>query len=821
MQQTLRPYVTTGVAIAGVGLVAVVPAVPRSPWGPQPFPNAHRHLQPVEHRDVALTTDASDPFAPWTTLFTNTANNLANLAQHSFPNPLIEQIISDPGSLARLPEVLTFLTTVAPDVSVDFSQFPGQLSIELTPLLTVAFAILGPWMTVSNAFADIVDQITNPTSGSDPLITLLNAPAVLLNAFLNGENGIGLLGMDIPTWNGTLVGAQAMDIKLGVSDILNGLGLQDQTLTGLLDEIGLGDKPLAGVATSFLDALGLGDQTPVDLIDQTGLGQESVASLLIDLLDATGVGNPTVSDLVNDIGLGDQTLAGLGSQLFDALGLGDQTVADLADNVLDSITGDDTVGGLLVKVLDALDLGQRTPVELISETPLGDQTVGGMSTLLLDLLGVGRQTPVELADAIGVGQLSLGNLVPDILDALNLGGKTPLDLLDQAGVGSQSLGHVLAGFLNGAGLSNTTFGDVITDAGLKDMTIGDIVEAIRTNPNDPSTSLANVSLGTILSNLGFSNTSTTGQGGITLGDLIKASGGTYSFGKLVDNSLMDQLGDQTVGSVLAGQGLGNQSLEELLKGDPTDPASVDLWDMKLTDYLETNLTTSVHDTLATNPLGSTDLDTLVGQLLTDAGMNNTTIGDLLTQAGLGNTTVDQLVGQLLTDMGMNNQTLTQVLTDLGFNDQDLDSLVQSLGLDQTVGSLLGDTDIGNLTLNQLLSQLLGDQTVGQALDQAGIGDTSLDTLIHNMLGDINVSQLLQDAGLGDMDLDTLVSNLLGDTTLDSLLGDLGFGNISLEDLLNDLGLSDLANVHVGDFFGSIPYLFYGLPEQIAAVLAGG
>ena len=83
-----------------------------------------------------------------------------------------------------------------------------------------------------------------------------------------------------------------------------------------------------------------------------------------------------------------------------------------------------------------------------------------------------------------------------------------------------------------------------------------------------------------------------------------------------------------------------------------------------------------------------------------------------------------------------------------------------------------------------------------------------------------ISDVLTAFGLADTDMDTLVDNLFGTTTVNQLLTDLGLNTVTIDGLLTELGLADVAilDTDIGDFFGFIPALLNGLPQQIAQAL---
>jgi hypothetical protein len=269
MQLALRPYVTPGVVIAGATLVAVNAAVPAAVLKPQA--EIREVLPDVQHRPVALTA-GPDFFQPYADLFNNTASNLVAMGSDNGWGNLIMQILSDPSSLSKLPEVIDFLTNPMPTISGS-----DPMMVMLSPLLTMGMGLIGPLVAVNNAWHDINEQIWNPTNPMDPFAAIFTAPAVLLNAYLNGTDTLDILGIHVPAGNGILGPGQNLELDLTAGAVVEGLKIGDQTVASLLDQTGIGTMSVAGMLTGLLDTLGLGNQTPFDLLSQAGVDRQRVA----------------------------------------------------------------------------------------------------------------------------------------------------------------------------------------------------------------------------------------------------------------------------------------------------------------------------------------------------------------------------------------------------------------------------------------------------------------------------------------------------------------------------------------------------------------
>ena len=299
LHKSLRPYMTTGMGIAGAAMIAVVPAAPQ-------LPEVARQLNQAEHRAVALTADLGDIFTPYTDLITNTANNMASLGQHAFDFPILKQFLSDPiGSLTHIPDALVMLNTLLPSVETISSGLPIEIGTELTPTLGVLLSAIGPFITLGNAFSDLISQIFDFSDPLGALFALLGAPATLLDAFLNGQDGLDFAGIHLPVFNGLLAPAQPFDLTLTIGQLVDMTGMGGLTVGDLADQAGLSDMPVAGVVTGVLDSVGLGGASITDLADQFGFGDLSLSELMIGLLDTMGIGNPTISGLADMAGLGD------------------------------------------------------------------------------------------------------------------------------------------------------------------------------------------------------------------------------------------------------------------------------------------------------------------------------------------------------------------------------------------------------------------------------------------------------------------------------------------------------------------------------------
>ena len=485
MQHTLRPYVTTGVAVVGAVVIAVVPVAPQLLDAPHRSPDVRQYA-------VRLTADPTDPFGPYAELFANTAANLQALGSHAFEFPVLSQLVSDPaGSITHLPDVIALLTNLLPSVALHGLPLPIQISAELPVWLSQTLATVGPLITVGNAFGDIGQQIID----GNALAAILGAPATLLNALLNGTDSLEVMGIGLPLFNGLLVAGQPFDVTMDVGQLVDTFGMGDQTIADLLGD--LGDQTISSLAVELLDSVGWAQLTPVDLLDEFGLGQQQVSALIVDLLDANGLGGQTIAELADQLGFGgDTTLASIINGLLDATGVGNPSLTDL---VAQFGLGDASLGSLIKDVLAATGMGGVALTALVDpELSLGDLLNGFVGdatfTGLLTQLGVGDMTlPDLLAMALGdlgnqslldllglgfLGPLSPEDMLIDVFQAMLPPGLTIGVLLNNpdSPMGEMTLGELISAGNgpDGTGMGDMLFTDLLTMAGVGDQTLMDL-----------------------------------------------------------------------------------------------------------------------------------------------------------------------------------------------------------------------------------------------------------------------------------------------------------------------------------------------------------
>ncbi|MGB3474194.1 MAG: hypothetical protein WBA69_05370 [Mycobacterium sp.] len=498
---TLRPYLTAGVAVVGAGMLAVVPVAPVSAPA----------LSPGGAPAVALTTT-------YTELFTNTWDNVQNISAHAdwsgifqvftamFTNPL---------------GVIGAVTDLTPTVDTDITSLPATVSVQLAPAMELLIANLGSQAATLNALNSVIAELGDPATG---FTALLNAPATVLNAYLNGQDNLSLLGgiINIPVFNGILAPEQNLAVDLNLTKLLDALGLGNLDLTNvnlaaLIDQLGLGDLTLGGLLTELgISGDGLGDLLKLGsnvtdlggLLDFLGLGNLGLGSLsltgilsglgldtdvdlsslsLDDVLNAFGINteiNLGLAQLLTNLGFGGLVDTSLGSLLGGLPGGVLTDITGILNSVLASIiNGLPLVGPLLQEVLGAVVLTPQNLIDALNTVTFGD-LLGGQSI---------DETVSSLLGALGVslptGDLTIGGILEGLGFADSTGDLTLGGLL--GGLGGGLLGIDVTGLLNGLDL-----GGLISGLGLDNLplNLGDLVG-----------DLSNLNLGELLDDLGLGN----------------------------------------------------------------------------------------------------------------------------------------------------------------------------------------------------------------------------------------------------------------------------------------------------------------------------
>jgi hypothetical protein len=403
--------------------------------------------------------------------------------------------------------------------------------VELPPGLSLPIAQMSSELATLNAINGVVEQLT--TDPANTFNTLFEAPAVIANAYLNGQENVSLLDgiIQIPFLNGILAPLQTMTVDLNLAKLvdalgLGNLGLSNFDLTGLLSQVGLGDLTIG----SLFNDLGLSSDGLGDLL-KAGSNVTTLGGLL-SLLHLNGL----------DIGSLDLTsiLSGLG---LDAnVNLNDLTL----DQILTAFGIDPTVSvglGEFLTKLAATDpalaafLGTGLGTEL-NDLGLLQGVLTGLNTALGTLL-----SPEGAALNSVLGLIAPGLTINNLLSLQSL--ETALNVEKMGDLlGGPSINDSLANILTALGVSDVTpsgltIGGLLQDLGFAgstgDLTLGELLGDLG-NPIlglNVTDLLNNVSLGDLLGDLGLSNLP------LNLGDL----------GDLTGLTLGGLLGDLGVGDL--------------------------------------------------------------------------------------------------------------------------------------------------------------------------------------------------------------------------------------------------------------------------------
>lgn len=305
MQVAARSYLAAGVALVGASAIAVSPVSPPVPDVMVPSPA------------VALSA-AVDPITPWLNVFNTSEVNFANLVDKwlQAPAPVLQQVIANQiGYLRQLPDFPAIVEEIAANAeaaikapfAVDLTTMdelhatiydlllnglppiidpvvPADLAplvqFSTTYLSGVLLGLVGPVINPALALGGSLNAVFENLTGEAPdleaaLNTLLNTPAAMADAFLNG--------------------GQSIDI----TPLLNAVGLESP-IPGLNFKAQLVFGGLLSPGGSIFNAL------TIDLGDgsgPTGVGPGAIGSLIgltqqiAKALGWDGTGNPLAPPL--------------------------------------------------------------------------------------------------------------------------------------------------------------------------------------------------------------------------------------------------------------------------------------------------------------------------------------------------------------------------------------------------------------------------------------------------------------------------------------------------------------------------------------------
>ena len=455
-----RSCLTAGIALVSAGMVTVAPVT---------VPPRACVISP----GVALTTSYGD-------LFANTRDNIERIstnADWSAISQLLTALFANPAGVIEAAGNFTLA------VDTDTASLPATVAVQLSPGLELLIAGLTSHVATLDALFGVVDDLGDPKTA---FTALFNAPATLLDAYLNGQHNLSLLGgiISIPAFNGVLAPEQSLEIDLNLSRLLEILGLgtpdlSNLNLDGVIDQIRSGTLTLGGL----LGGLGFSDDGVGDLLKLT-----TNVSTLGELLDFVGLG---------DLGLSRYSL----TALLGDLGPNTDFYRDLD---LDLELGNFR----LADVLSAFGVDAAIPLGLghllvgLGDGNLAGEHLGSLLSdvgLLTQLLGWLHATAADLFDPVPLVGPLLTGLVSDLLGAS----------------GVEAL------------LNTFTVGDL-----LGDLQLGDSVSSLLGNVGGALLSAGNLTIGGVLVDLGFTDS----VGDLTLRDVLSGLGGALG-GVLIDGPL--------------------------------------------------------------------------------------------------------------------------------------------------------------------------------------------------------------------------------------------------------------------------------------------
>jgi hypothetical protein len=281
----------------------------------------------------------ADPslLTPYLDLFTNTFTNLqaigTEFADVTLPElqAALQAIIANPSLIADLPAAVfntlsTPLTITTSDLTTLPISLPIMIDIMLGAPVVLGLAEAGPLATTSGALETFFGELTS----GDPttvLTALIDGPANIANAFLNGSVGLDVLGINLPLLNGILVPDTNLNLPIDVNvvsvldallpasevnTILAVLAAAGITVPTDLDLASISVGPFGGLVDALVNVIPQDILTdpPAAATDLTGLLDPSTLLSGLDLGNLGGLLDP--STLAGDL---TTLLPGLASDL--------------------------------------------------------------------------------------------------------------------------------------------------------------------------------------------------------------------------------------------------------------------------------------------------------------------------------------------------------------------------------------------------------------------------------------------------------------------------------------------------------------------------
>jgi hypothetical protein len=268
----------------------------------------------------------ADPslLTPYIDLFTHSFDNLqmigSEFADVTLPalQTALQGIIADPSLIADLPQQVFSALSSLGSIATSTSDPTLLVDIMLGAPLVLGLGFVGPLAPTSEALEAVYAALTS----GDPtqvLPALIDGPAEIANAYLNGSVGLDVLGIDIPLLNGILVPDTSPTIDVDLTTLVNALN----SIPGFSSI-----PDLALVLTSLEDllpTLGTTDLANITVGPFGGIVDAVVNYLPLDILTTDPGGTSILSGLDPSALLSGLDLGNLGGLLDPSTLLGDVT----------------------------------------------------------------------------------------------------------------------------------------------------------------------------------------------------------------------------------------------------------------------------------------------------------------------------------------------------------------------------------------------------------------------------------------------------------------------------------------------------------------
>ncbi len=304
MQQTLRPYVTAGIAIVGSGLIAATPVT--TPLASVP-----------NIRDVALTAGGTLPdlMAPWSEVFNRASDNASQLLNNYYLAPGVgfqqflanqgdfwNSMINDPSTIpsvmqqmqANLDAVLTGFTLINASGGGDLNGFTGTIGDVVLHTLSGTDTSGLPVVFGHDLLFALLPAFL-PADQSALLTPIINFMASPMSGMI-----MGAIGPSIAPWVAMMNSIQDGDglnqiMASWMDGYLNGATLNLDSLIPIIEQSGLLPMPegtITHLDFAFGGLLSGGDVAsgPWETADEAGNVVDSVPAVGGSIFNSLGIG---------------------------------------------------------------------------------------------------------------------------------------------------------------------------------------------------------------------------------------------------------------------------------------------------------------------------------------------------------------------------------------------------------------------------------------------------------------------------------------------------------------------------------------------------